>query len=103
MPEVLAGSAEFREINSPDSYKRWNDELSRLARELKTMDGGMPKMKYAKHPTIQKGTLLLFAHMTRLDMSSYPQELQDDQRAMLEHVPKLMNTMIELTCSRRWF
>eukprot|EP00903_Cladosiphon_okamuranus_P005360 g5354.t1 len=99
MPEVLAGSAEFRALNTPDK-DRPNEakEVAKLYRQLYRESGLMPKPKY-DHPVIQKGAVQVFAHLTQKPMSP---ELKENLDTMLIKTPDLIEAMIELACSRRW-
>lgn len=67
MPEVLATSAEYRELIPPKQADR--EVLNKLYGKLKS-DKTMQKVK-SEHPLILKGNLLLHAHLLRLtDMLS---------------------------------
>eukprot|EP00904_Undaria_pinnatifida_P013204 jgi/Undpi1/9013/HiC_scaffold_26.g11474.m1 len=70
MPEVLAGSAEFRALNTPDKDRpQEGKEVTRLYRQLYKESALMPKLKY-DHPVIQKGAVQVFAHVAQKPMSN---------------------------------
>ncbi|CAM9614777.1 unnamed protein product, partial [Sphacelaria rigidula] len=117
--KVLAGSAEFRALNTPDKdHPEEIKEVSKLYRQLYRETMVMPKLKY-DHPVIQKGAVQVFAHLVQKPMSP---ELRKARRrsdrdgdlcwrkltrsnnldAMLIKTPDLIEAMIELACSRRW-
>ncbi|CAM9371039.1 unnamed protein product [Ectocarpus sp. 12 AP-2014] len=99
MPEVLAGSAEFRALNTPDKDRPMETkEVAKLYRQLYRESTLMPKPKY-DHPVIQKGAVQVFAHLAQKPMSP---ELKKNLDTMLIKTPDLIEAMIELACSRRW-
>ncbi|CAM9712379.1 unnamed protein product [Pylaiella littoralis] len=99
MPEVLAGSAEFRALNTPDKDRPHEaKEVAKLYRELYRESALMPKPKY-DHPVIQKGAVQVFAHLAQKPMSA---DLKKNLDTMLIKTPDLIEAMIELACSRRW-
>ncbi|CAM9743245.1 unnamed protein product [Discosporangium mesarthrocarpum] len=99
VPEVLAGSAEFRTLNSrPPLEDDTTKEVSKLLRSLCKEAGVMPKPKY-EHPVIQKGAVLIFSHLARRDIGP---ALRKNLHEMLVKAPDLVDAMIELSCSRHW-
>lgn len=99
MPEVLAGSAEFRALNTPDKDRQnENKEVAKLYRQLYREAQLMPKLKY-DHPVIQKGAVQVFAHLVQKSLST---DLRKNLDTMLIKTPDLIEAMIELACSRRW-
>ncbi|CAM9819394.1 unnamed protein product [Ectocarpus sp. 6 AP-2014] len=99
MPEVLAGSAEFRALNTPDKDRPMETkEVAKLYRQLYRESTLMPKPKY-DHPVIQKGAVQVFAHLAQKPMSP---DLKKNLDTMLIKTPDLIEAMIELACSRRW-
>ncbi|CAM9348933.1 unnamed protein product [Ascophyllum nodosum] len=99
MPEVLAGSAEFRALNKPDKDRQGEaKEVAKLYRNLYRESGLMPKPKY-DHPIILKGAVQIFAHLAQKPTSA---DLQKNLDEMLIKTPDLIEAMIELACSRRW-
>lgn len=99
MPEVLAGSAEFRALNTPDKDRpQEGKEVAGLYKQLYRESALMPKLKY-DHPVIQKGAVQVFAHLAQKPMST---ELCKNLDTMLIKTPDLIEAMIELACSRRW-
>lgn len=96
MPEVLAGSAEFRSINAPTMRKM--AEVVSLRKAFLKEDGALSKFRY-DHPIIVRGALQLYAHCYRRELSP---ALREDLKAMLAQAPDLIEAMIELSCSRRW-
>ena len=68
MPEVIAASAECREINTPKPTD--NEPMGVLYGKMKS-DKLMVKPKF-EHPTVLRGNLLLHAHLMRLTKSLNP-------------------------------
>ncbi|CAM9265206.1 unnamed protein product [Ectocarpus fasciculatus] len=96
-PEVLATSAEFRELSAPKQSDR--EGLNKLLGKLK-VDKLMQKPKF-EAPIILKGNLLLHAHLLRLvDMLS--PDLRTNLDAILMISPELIDAMIEISFQRRW-
>ena len=94
-PEILAGSAEFREIPSrPEDAK----ELTELLQHFKTGSQMMQKMKY-QHPIIVKSNLLLHAHVHRHTLSA---PLRKDLNAMLKNSFRLLDGMFEIATMKGW-
>ncbi|CAM9406611.1 unnamed protein product [Chrysoparadoxa australica] len=96
MPEVLAGSAEFRTLNAPK--KEEMPYFKSLFKKLHGEIGVMPKPRY-DHPMLIKGTTLLFSHLIRKPVAP---EHEHALRMMLTKTTDLVEAMIDLTCSRRW-
>ena len=94
LPEILAGSAEFREIPRRSSDEA---ELAALAKKLKQTDM-MAKPKF-NHPAIAKANLLLHAHFLREKLSP---TLQSDLNAMLKKVIQLVDGMLEISVVKAW-
>lgn len=68
LPEVIAASAECREINTPKPSD--NEPMGLLFGKLKN-DKVMVKPKF-EHPSVLRGNLLLHAHLLRLTSSLNP-------------------------------
>jgi translocation protein SEC63 len=98
LPEVLAASAEFRELSAPKASDR--ECLNKLLGKLKA-DKLMQKPKF-EHPVLLKGNLLLHAHVLRLADSFLSEELRSDLDAMLAISPELIEGMAEISQQRRW-
>ncbi|KAE8905992.1 hypothetical protein PF005_g494 [Phytophthora fragariae] len=94
LPEILAGSAEFREIP-----RRATDdaELGGLFKKFKQTDI-MAKPKF-NHPAIAKANLLLHAHFLREKLSA---TLQGDLHAMLKKAIQLVDGMLEISVVKSW-
>ncbi|ETL28203.1 hypothetical protein F441_18890 [Phytophthora nicotianae CJ01A1] len=94
LPEILAGSAEFREIP-----RRASDdaELGALFKKFKQSDM-MAKPKY-NHPAIAKANLLLHAHFLREKLSP---TLQGDLNMMLKKAIQLVDGMLEISVMKSW-
>ncbi|KAG7392255.1 secretory subunit [Phytophthora pseudosyringae] len=94
LPEILAGSAEFREIprRSTDDA-----ELGGLFKKFKQSDM-MAKPKF-NHPAIAKANLLLHAHFLREKLSP---TLQGDLHAMLKKAIQLVDGMLEISVMKSW-
>ncbi|KAF4323625.1 hypothetical protein BBO99_00002183 [Phytophthora kernoviae] len=94
LPEILAGSAEFREIP-----RRASDdaELGALFKTLKQGDM-MAKPKF-NHPSIAKANLLLHAHFLREKLSP---TLQGDLHLMLKKAIQLVDGMLEISVMKAW-
>lgn len=94
LPEILAGSAEFREIPMRESD---NDKLASLARHFK-QNSLISKMRY-NHPSIVKANLLLHAHLHRHEL---PESLQGDLNLILKKCFHLIDGMIEICTVKSW-
>lgn len=90
LPEVLAGSAEFRERNLPKSQAD-KEEIGKVLARVKMH---MQKPAFT-HPVVLKGNVLLHAHLTRetdvLSVSS-----KEDLRSMLRFSSSLIDAMISV-------
>lgn len=90
LPEVLAGSAEFRERNMTKSQAD-KEELGKILSKVKSH---MQKPSY-NHPVVVKGNVLLHAHLTRqTDVLS--EASQEDLRYMLRLSSSLTDAMISV-------
>ncbi|KAG6976129.1 hypothetical protein JG688_00001691 [Phytophthora aleatoria] len=94
LPEILAGSAEFREIPRRSSD---DSELGALFKKFKQSDM-MAKPKY-NHPAITKANLLLHAHFLREKLSP---TLQGDLNMMLKKAIQLVDGMLEISVMKSW-
>ncbi|KAF1794406.1 hypothetical protein JG687_00003250 [Phytophthora cactorum] len=94
LPEILAGSAEFREIPRRSSD---DSELGALFKKFKQSDM-MAKPKY-NHPAIAKANLLLHAHFLREKLSP---TLQGDLNMMLKKAIQLVDGMLEISVMKSW-
>uniref|UniRef100_A0AAV1T6N3 J domain-containing protein n=1 Tax=Peronospora matthiolae TaxID=2874970 RepID=A0AAV1T6N3_9STRA len=94
LPEILAGSAEFREIPRRSTDEA---ELAALAKKLKQTDM-MAKPKF-NHPAITKANLLLHAHFLREELSP---ALRGDLNAMLKKAIQLVDGMLEISVVKAW-
>ncbi|KAL7541766.1 hypothetical protein ACHAXR_012154 [Thalassiosira sp. AJA248-18] len=90
LPEVLAGSAEFRERNMPKSAAD-KQEIGQVLAKVKSQ---MQKPTYT-HPVVMKGNVLLHAHLTRQsDVLSAAS--QEDLQFMLRYSSSLIDAMISV-------
>ncbi|KDO30917.1 hypothetical protein SPRG_04820 [Saprolegnia parasitica CBS 223.65] len=94
MPEILAGSAEYREIPVRPTDQ---GELGAIFRDLKN-DQSMAKARF-NHPGIAKSNLLLHAHLLRKPLSA---ALQTDLNTMLKKAMHLIDGMMEICVSKGW-
>lgn len=94
LPEILAGSAEFREIPQRSSDEA---ELGALFRKFKSQDM-IAKPKF-NHPSIAKANLLLHAHFLREKLSP---TLTADLHAMLKKAILLIDGMLEISVGKSW-
>jgi len=90
IPEVLAGSAEFRQRNAPKGPAD-NQAIARLLSQLRA---DMTKPKY-NHPICVKGNVLLHAHLLRKTNLLNSQQ-QDDLKYMLHKSTTLIDAMISV-------
>lgn len=98
MPEIVAGSVEYRELISKSKSKNTtSNELANLMKKLK-QHGEMAKIKY-NHPSILKGNVLLHAHVCRHELSS---ALKLDLQAMLKICFHLIDGMFEIASMKLW-
>jgi len=85
LPEILAGSAEFRQMNMPKT-KQDKEDIGVTMNAVRT---NMQKPKF-NHPVCVKGNVLLHAYLLRkTDM------LSDDVKPNLNHMLKVSNSLIE--------
>lgn len=89
LPEVLAGSAEFRERNMPKSPAE-KEEIANILTKVKPQ---MSKPTY-NHPVILKGNVLLHAYLTR--QTGLSESSQDDLNYMLRYSSSLIDAMISV-------
>lgn len=90
LPEVLAGSAEFRERNMTKSPAD-KTEIGKILSKVKSQ---MQKPTY-NHPVVLKGNVLLHAHLTRqTDVLS--EASQEDLKSMLRYSSSLVDAMISV-------
>jgi len=90
LPEVLAGSAEFRERNQTKSP----EEKQQLAAVLVKVKPSMPKPTYT-NAVVMKGNILLHAYLTRkTDLLS--DNLKEDLNYMLRNSSGLIDAMISV-------
>jgi translocation protein SEC63 len=94
LPEILAGSAEFREVPKRATDP---DELNSLQKKFKASDM-MMKPKY-NHPSIVKANTLLHAHFLREKLSP---ALKSDLDLMLKKVIPLVDGMMEISVGKAW-
>lgn len=90
MPEVLAGSAEFRERNMTKSQAD-KDEIKGVLSKVKSQ---MQKPAF-NHPVVVKGNVLLHAHLTR-QTDALSEASQEDLKYMLRHSSSLIDAMISV-------
>mmetsp|Transcript_39977 Transcript_39977/g.72035 ORF Transcript_39977/g.72035 Transcript_39977/m.72035 type:complete len:643 (-) Transcript_39977:70-1998(-) len=90
LPEVLAGSAEFRERNMTKSQAD-KQEIGNILAKVKSH---MQKPQF-NHPVVLKGNVLLHAHLTRqTDVLS--EASQEDLKSMLRYSSSLIDAMISV-------
>lgn len=94
LPEIFAGSAEFRELPMRESD---NNDLVVLMKHFK-QNSLIPKMRY-NHPGIVKTNLLIHAHLHREQLSS---SLRSDLNVMLRKSFHLLDAMIEICLIKSW-
>lgn len=94
LPEILAGSAEFRELPHRGSDE---GELSQLFRKYKQQD--MIAKPRFNHPSIAKANILLHAHFMREKLSA---PLKADLNEMLKKAIPLVDGMMEISVSKSW-
>jgi translocation protein SEC63 len=91
MPEVLAGSAEFRKRNVPKSAQDKQD-IAQLMSAVKTQ---MQKPKF-NHPVCVKGNVLMHAHLLRQSTKIVNSTLLGDLKYMLHRSTALIDAMISV-------
>jgi translocation protein SEC63 len=91
MPEIIAGSAEFRKHNVPKTAddKKAIDQVMNLVRTQ------MAKPKY-NHPVVVKGNVLMHAHLLRKSKEIKSPQLVDDMKYMLRLSTSLIDAMISV-------
>lgn len=90
LPELMAGSAEFRKKNMPRDGKE-KEAISKLMNSLRQ---NMQKPKY-NHPVCVKGNVLLHAYLLRKTEALSP-DLKEDLRYMLRLSSNLLDAMISV-------
>lgn len=90
MPEVLAGSAEFRERNMTKSQAD-KDEIKGVLSKVKSQ---MQKPAF-NHPVVVKGNVLMHAHLTR-QTDALSETSQEDLKYMLRQSSSLIDAMISV-------
>ena len=96
LPEVLAGSAEFRQRNMT-KYQADKEEIAKI---LTKVCSQMQKPNF-NHPVVLKGNILLHAHLTRqMDILSGTSE--EDLKFMLKYSSSLIDASLNaaLNCIR---
>ena len=87
IPEVLAGSAEFRQRNKPLA-----DEKAAIQGTMGLVRSQMQKPKF-NHPVCIKGNVLIHAHLNR-KTQKLSEKLTDDLHFMLRNSASLIDAMI---------
>lgn len=90
LPELMAGSAEFRKCNMPKSSKE-KEAIGKLMNDVRSQ---MQKPKY-NHPVCVKGNVLLHAYLLR-KTDQLTAELKEDLRTMLRMSNSLLDAMISV-------
>mmetsp|Transcript_17525 Transcript_17525/g.37879 ORF Transcript_17525/g.37879 Transcript_17525/m.37879 type:complete len:642 (-) Transcript_17525:99-2024(-) len=90
LPEVLAGSAEFRERNMTKSQAD-KEEIGKILVKVKSQ---MQKPTF-NHPVVIKGNVLLHAHLTR-ETDVLSESSQEDLKSMLRYSSSLIDAMISV-------
>ena len=91
LPEILAGSAEFRKRNVPKTSKDKQD-IGQLMSLVKTQ---MQKPKF-NHPVCVKGNVLMHAHLLRQSDKVTNPMLVDDLKYMLRVSTSLVDAMVSV-------
>eukprot|EP00934_Nitzschia_sp_Nitz4_P008492 Nitzschia sp. Nitz4//scaffold16_size188269//73139//75504//NITZ4_001791-RA/size188269-processed-gene-0.14-mRNA-1//1//CDS//3329538517//8482//frame0 len=91
LPEVLAGSAEFRKRNVPKTQ----EDKQAIAKVMTAVKTQMQKPKY-NHPVCVKGNVLLHAHLLRETSKITNPSLLDDLKYMLRLSTSLTDAMISV-------
>jgi translocation protein SEC63 len=91
LPEVLAGSAEFRKHNVPKTAED-KQAVSQVMSLVKTQ---MPKPKF-NHPIVVKGNVLMHSHLLRKSQDIESEQLTDDLKFMLRLSTSLIDAMISV-------
>jgi len=95
LPEVFAGSAEFRQRNVPEA-----DEMEALKKLKLRLKGSMQKPKI-DHRVLIKGNLLLHSHLLR-ETAQLGGKLRDDLHFMLRNSSALIDAMINICTHQEW-
>jgi len=90
LPEILAGSAEFRQVNMPKGAQE-KKEIASLLQEMKSQ---MQKPKY-NHPVCVKGNVLMHSHLLRKS-EELTEKLGMDLKYMLRLSSSLVDAMISV-------
>mmetsp|Transcript_6959 Transcript_6959/g.12611 ORF Transcript_6959/g.12611 Transcript_6959/m.12611 type:complete len:644 (+) Transcript_6959:177-2108(+) len=90
LPEVLAGSAEFRERNMTKSQGD-KQEIGKILAKVKSH---MQKPTF-NHPVVLKGNVLLHAHLTR-ETEVLSDASKEDLKSMLRYSSSLIDAMISV-------
>ena len=90
LPEVLAGSAEFRERNQTKTV----EEKQQLTAVLAKVKPSMPKPTYT-NAVVMKGNILLHAYLTR-QTDQLSESLKEDLNCMLRYSSGLIDAMISV-------
>jgi translocation protein SEC63 len=90
LPEILAGSAEFRTRNMPKTA----EEKSAIANVVTQLRAQMLKPKY-NHPVCVKGNVLLHCHLLR-KTTLLNTQLAQDLKYMLQYSTALIDAMISV-------
>lgn len=91
LPEVLAGSAEFRKRNVPKSA----EDKQAIAQLMSTVKTQMQKPKF-NHPVCVKGNVLMHAHLLRQSSKITNPTLLGDLKYMLQLSTSLIDAMISV-------
>lgn len=110
LPEVIAASAECRQINvrdikngekmSPEEKEESEKVLFSLFSKLKN-EKLMIRPRQQNNPLVLKGNLLLHAHLLRLD-TNLTKNLRENLNAMLVRCGSLVEGVIEIAHQRRF-
>jgi translocation protein SEC63 len=96
LPEILAGSAEFRQHNMPKTSKD-KEEIGTIMGKVRSQ---MQKPKY-NHPVCVKGNVLLHAHLLR-KTDELSETAKEDLNMMLRHSNSLVEAMITVCTHQEW-
>jgi len=91
LPEVLAGSAEFRKRNVPKS----EEDKKAVAQLMSSVKAHMQKPKY-NHPVCIKGNVLMHSHLLRESKTITDTETVADLKYMLQRSTALIDAMISV-------
>ncbi|KAL7573592.1 hypothetical protein ACA910_008727 [Epithemia clementina (nom. ined.)] len=90
LPEIFAGSAEFRKRNKPTTA----EQKQSIAKQTAVVKQHMLKPKYL-HPVCVKGNVLMHSHLLR-QTSSLTASDASDLKFMLQHATELIDAMISV-------